>query len=93
MEFKGTKKEWIADDVYSEKVNGVITHNCDVINEFGDYVFSAMGENKETVHANGKLGAAAPELLKACINAEKHHQGHHSEIGIELRKAIEKALK
>jgi hypothetical protein len=41
--------------------------------------------------ANAKLIAAAPELLEACIEAEKHHQGGHSEIGFKLREAIKKA--
>lgn len=41
---------------------------------------------------SAKLIAAAPKLLKACIKAEKHHQGGHSETGHLLRKAIYKAL-
>jgi len=38
------------------------------------------------------LIAAAPDLLEACIKAEKHHQGYHSEIGSILREAIKKAI-
>ena len=34
---------------------------------------------------------SAPELLEACIEALKHHQGGHSEIGFKLREAIKKA--
>jgi len=45
----------------------------------------------EVQDANGKLIAAAPELLKACIEALKHHQGGHSEIGYMLHQAIKKA--
>ena len=41
--------------------------------------------------ANAKLIAAAPELLDACIEALKHHQGAHSEIGHKLRETIKKA--
>lgn len=38
-----------------------------------------------------RLAAAAPELLAACEAAAKHHQGHHSEVGRQLRAAIAKA--
>ena len=38
------------------------------------------------------LISAAPDLLNACIEAEKHHQGLHSQIGDILRNAINKAL-
>jgi len=31
------------------------------------------------------------ELLGACIEAEKHHQGKHSKIGFVLREAIKKS--
>lgn len=41
--------------------------------------------------ADAKLMAAAPELLDACIEALKHHQGAHSEIGHKLMDAIKKA--
>lgn len=41
--------------------------------------------------ADAKLIAAAPDLLKVCIEVEKHHQGQHSELGFMLREAIKKA--
>lgn len=41
--------------------------------------------------ANGRLAAAAPDLLAACKEAERHHQGHHSAVGKMLRAAIAKA--
>lgn len=47
--------------------------------------------NEEELEANAKLAAAAPDLLEACIEALKHHQGAHSEIGHKLRDAIKKA--
>ena len=37
------------------------------------------------------LMPAAPALLAACIEAEKHHQGGHSDIGFILRDAIRRA--
>ena len=39
------------------------------------------------------LVISAPDLLKACIEAEKHHQGLHSEIGCLLRDVILKVTK
>lgn len=45
----------------------------------------------EDWHANKRLIAAAPELLAACEQAAKHHQGFHSEVGRALRDAIAKA--
>ena len=41
--------------------------------------------------ANAKLIAAAPEMLESLIEAEKHHRGGHSEIGILIREAIKNA--
>lgn len=50
--------------------------------------------NDENIASDyAKLFAAAPALLNACIEAEKHHQGLHSEIGNHLRQVIRKALK
>lgn len=48
------------------------------------------GGEKEV--ANAMLLAASKNLLEACIEAEKHHQGGHSDVGIMLRSAIDKAL-
>lgn len=48
-------------------------------------------ENAEETIANAKLIAAAPELLDACIEALRYHQGGHSEIGFKLREVIKKA--
>jgi len=91
METKYTKLEW----QYSP-MKGTI-NNCFAAQVWDSNGFSLAtissryGEEEAT--ANAKLIAAAPELLEACIEAEKHHQGLHSEIGGILRSAIEKATK
>jgi hypothetical protein len=59
------------------------------------YAWSIVGneEDKQNLLANAKLIAAAPELLNACREALKHHQGGHSSIGATLAEAIDKATK
>ncbi len=54
-------------------------------------VINTEGLTDEELKANCKLITASPILLQACIEAEKHHQGAHSEIGAILREAIEMA--
>lgn len=54
-------------------------------------VMQSCGEGDEEYLFNAKLIKAAPDLLKACVEAEKYHQGGHSEIGFLLREAIKKA--
>jgi hypothetical protein len=67
------------------------------INPESDNTFEAVAivglKTNHEVKANAKLIAAAPDLLNACIEAETHHQGGHSELGDLLRNAIRKALK
>lgn len=46
---------------------------------------------KEEINQPKKIEEATQLLLNACIEAEKHHQGLHSEIGFILREAIKKA--
>lgn len=43
------------------------------------------------IFKNQNLSSAAPDLLAACVEALRHHQGGHSEIGAQLKKAINKA--
>jgi hypothetical protein len=80
MEFKGTKSEW-----YINRFGNVVTDNEEVA-----YMPSLTSESHKI--ANATLIAAAKDLLEACISAERHHQGEHSEIGHKLRAAINKAL-
>ena len=97
--FKGTQGTWIA------KPNSAfyqVNNDCDYNNGSKSMSIS-VGLNlideeieglslTEENEANAKLIAAAPELLKACIEAEKQHQEGHSALGWLLRTAIEKAL-
>lgn len=51
-------------------------------------VIQPLGLSEKEVEAHAKLIEIAPLLLDACIQAEKHHQGKHSEIGYLLREVI-----
>jgi hypothetical protein len=84
MKFKGTKGNWKISKSGNETFNICITAE-----DGGSVCFIT---NWYEAGNNAKLIAAAPELLEACINALKHHQGGHSDIGYELRSAINKAL-
>ena len=55
-----------------------------------DTVYEKQMRAKE-LQEKVKIASAAPALLDACIEALKHHQGAHSEIGHKLRDAIKKA--
>lgn len=108
MEFKGTKGEWsmphLSND--SAKCNCTSVLCESICSSIGKVVFELTTlpkeekgtsfENEyptiEEAKANGMLIAASKDLLEACLEAEKHHQGGHSEIGRKLRAAISKAL-
>ena len=80
-----TKGDWIHDHdgVFSEEKGLVGNVICESPESFG--------ESMKNWDANGKLIAAAPNLLAACQAALRHHQGGHSEIGDILKEAIKKA--
>ena len=61
------------------------------ISPYWQQICSFVNTGTAECKANAKLIAASPELLNACIEALKHHQGGHSEIGHILREAIKKA--
>jgi hypothetical protein len=105
MEFKGTKGEWyVGDDcdiisklveervknhkdpLVSEKDNGEIAQ-C-----WQDYYDGTIISTEEA-KANAQLIATAPKLLEVLIEASKHHQGGHSEIGFKIREVINQATK
>jgi hypothetical protein len=52
-----------------------------------------QNETIEKWKANAQLIATAPKLLEVLIEASKHHQGGHSEIGLKIREVINKATK
>ncbi len=93
MEFKGTKGEWIIEhddcDGYS-----VILHE-----KFGfgtSYIAENIRQGYDEGEADAKLIAAAPELLRACINfVNKCDNGmaRSKNSYAEMKAAIEKALK
>jgi len=94
METKYTNGQWKF-KTHDELVNSLPT--TEVSTDFNDgktpceWIAKVRGNNLEEREANAKLMAAAPELLEACIEALKHHQGGHSEIGFKLKEAIKKA--
>ena len=98
MKFKGTKGKWeVKEDfrepkIINESGQVLFTHNKNCYDEDIERSLNVFYSHNKMI-ANAKLIAAAPDLLEACIEAEKHHKGGHSDIGWKLRKAIEKALK
>jgi len=80
-EFKGTKGEWLIER------SGLTEMGYDIDTCDNSTLIARVGTK-----ADATLIASAPDLLRACIEAEKHHQGGHSEIGHLLREAIKKAL-
>jgi len=90
-EFKGTK---VMKAVYNFSTGK--TAWIDIVDENKTNIAQVNGAHygvpNRVMGRNAKLFTAAPKLLDACIKAEKHHQGGHSEIGIQLREAINKAL-
>lgn len=95
METKHTKGEWQIRNFNDHDLYSIIHNDLGVrICEVKSYTANIFNDpSVEERKANAKLISAAPKLLEACIAAEKHHQGAHSEIGYMLRKAIEKATK
>jgi plasmid stability protein len=95
-----TKGEWKVRNTIIQITSRIEVLSRDLltvgINPEKDSTFKAVAicgfKRNRTVKANAKLIAAAPDLLKACIEAEKHHKGYHSEVGDLLRAAIKKAI-
>ena len=93
-------EQWKYDEIGAE-------HGCpQIIDETGGLIAQLRGwgrltgtggmnlpphEAAKVQDARGRLMAAAPDLLAACKEAERHHQGYHSEVGKMLRAAIAKA--
>lgn len=102
MEAKITKGEW-AWQKFGDKYNLTAQHgmreiilSASINEDKSLQPYLSMNEDGilkpiNPNHPNAKLIAAAPDLLEACIEALKHHQGGHSYIGYKLRKAIKKA--
>lgn len=90
---KFTPGPWLITNLLEyEKGTGSLT----IGSEKSDWIAEVKGthvgnHSQEEVYANAKLIAAAPELLEALIEAEKHHQGMRSEMGWKIRNAIKKA--
>ncbi len=95
-EFKGTPGEWKA--VLPQSSNG--WYNIEVYKKDSEYDIATLYygtsiDDFEEVRANAKLIAAAPELLKSCINLIKllAFYGYKSPKEIEeAQKVIDKAL-
>jgi hypothetical protein len=94
-QFKGTKKEWVQGATFFSEEEEQPVYWVDI--RAGGYKLAQINgthygiPNDECV-ANAKLMLAAPYLLDACLKALPHHQGGHSEVGLALKQAINKAL-
>jgi hypothetical protein len=93
--FKGTEEEWVQGATFFSEEEEQPVYWIDI--RVGDNkIASVKGihydiPNEECI-ANAKLILAAKDLLKACLKALPHHQGGHSEVGLALKQAINKAL-
>ncbi len=86
MEFKGTKGPWHLED------GGRGSWVC---NSGGEYAAISAGITDEVAEANGYLIAAAPDLLKACMDfIEKVDSGRARSVKTygQMKAAVEKAL-
>lgn len=103
--FKGTKEEVFVDDfdvcrkdqpyTVAQCYDGSDSHISDMNMEIARANAQLFAEALNTVNQTGytpkQLAEQKAELLDACIKAEKHHQGGHSEIGALLRTVITNA--
>jgi hypothetical protein len=93
MEFKGTKGEWIAN--YSNELETYISCNGLRISEAKHYKNHILNDpSTEEGRANAKLIAAAPDLLKVCIDLKEilYDISMPEKVMNDLEVAINKAL-
>lgn len=81
------------EDTEARKIYNIMKAIAEPIHAYNDQMVAIAKwiESEFEYKPQKQVNNAAPELLEACKEALKHHQGGHSEIGHMLRNAIKKA--